>query len=122
MVRPPLAPHARAVAPWRCDRPPDRVVDAGERQSPRLAPSRRRQLTPGQLAMVALKVKPLLEEEARERSLANLNRGTKSPTGSLAPIGKANDLAGARVGVSGMSVKRAARVVRDERQERRGEG
>ncbi len=55
---------------------------------------------------------PLLEEEARERRLVNLNRGTKSPMGPSGPVGKTHDLAGARVGISAQSVKRMARVVR----------
>ena len=55
------------------------------------------------------KVKPLLEEEARERQLSGLRKGTKSPLATVVANGevglhKANDLAGATVGVSGKGV------------------
>lgn len=87
----------------------------------------RRHLTPGQLGLLALKVKPLLEAEARERQLSGLRKGSKSPlptsvgnggksratTVARASAGEANELAGATVGVSGKAVERAARVVRD---------
>ena len=61
------------------------------------------------------KVKPLLEAEARERQLSGLRKGTKSPLATVVangerslatsvaelPVRRANDLAGATVGVSG---------------------
>ena len=61
-------------------------------------------------------VKPLLEAEAREHSLANLKRGSKSPSATVVAVGenglkRANDLAGATVGVSGKAVERAGRPV-----------
>ncbi len=52
------------------------------------------------------KVRPLLEAEARERQLSGLRKGTKSPLATVVANGevglhKANDLAGATVGVRG---------------------
>ncbi len=103
MVRPSLAPRAHGAAPRGRDRTPGRVVGRREARSPRLGPAH---------ASPLVKVKPLLEEEARERMLAGKTLGASDPRVSGLK-GKSNDLAGARVGISGMSVKRAARVVRD---------
>ena len=85
--------------------------------------------------MSAGTAKPLLEVEARERQLAGLNRGSKSPlpttvgNGDLRR-GEANELAGATVGVSGKArglVHVAELLARDpaviearRRRERRG--
>jgi len=67
----------------------------------------RRHLTPSQLSMVALKAKPLLEQEARERQ-RTAGKPPLDPDGSK---GKANKLAGEAVGVGAEHVRCANTVV-----------
>jgi len=72
----------------------------------------RRHLTPSQLSMVAVKAKPLLEQEARERQLTGLKGCGKEAT--LAPggaKGRADKLAGAAVGIGAEHVRCASTVV-----------
>src|SRR5438128_5640090 len=45
----------------------------------------RRHLTPGQRALVAARLKPLFEEEARQRQRAPLKQGTQFPVGENSP-------------------------------------
>ncbi|MGH9811514.1 MAG: MT-A70 family methyltransferase [Candidatus Acidiferrales bacterium] len=74
---------------------------------------KRRHLNRSQLAMVAAEALPLFEAEAKERQLANLNRGKKKPA-SAAPgrgrRGKAAAAAAYSVGAAGRSVERAKAV------------
>lgn len=73
----------------------------------------RRQLDISQRAMVAARMKPLYEQEAKTRMLATQNNNAaKAATahGSEQVKGETTDIVGAMMGVSGASVKRAARV------------
>jgi len=67
---------------------------------------KRRHLTPSQRSMIGHKAMPLLAAEAKARMLAGKTLGT------LEPRGKAHNLAGAAVGVSGETVRRAEVVVK----------
>jgi hypothetical protein len=75
---------------------------------------KRRQLTASQRAMIALKAKSLLAAEAKERQVRANPRGVQEG-GVLVPPGtkgRANTLAGALVGISGMTVARAQRIAK----------
>ena len=66
----------------------------------------RRQLTVGQRAAVALKLKPVLEEQARERMAVGGQRKGKANLPDLSESkGQARDKAAATVGVSGRTVQ-----------------
>ena len=66
----------------------------------------RRQLTVGQRAAVALKLKPVLEEQARERMAVGGQRKGKATLPDLSESkGQARDKAAATVGVSGRTVQ-----------------
>jgi hypothetical protein len=70
----------------------------------------RRHLTPSQLAMVALKLKPLLEAQAKERQTGSRIKNGKVPARANLPApgkGKAVDQAAKAVGVSGRLVQDA---------------
>lgn len=77
----------------------------------------RRQLSTSQRAMVAARMKPLYEEEARERQ--KLLAGTRPNTnpeshGSQGnETGRTNEIVGDMMGVSAGSVKRASKVLKD---------
>lgn len=70
----------------------------------------RRQLTPAQLAAVAVDALPMLEAEAEQRRLANLKRGDEAPTGPAGPVGRSAEKAAEAVGVGATSVKRLKKV------------
>jgi hypothetical protein len=86
----------------------------------------RRQLTVGQKGMVAAKLMPMLEVEAKERHKANggdrRSASAKSAVVNLpppiagdddgGPRGKSSEIAGKLVGVSGSVVQRSARVLK----------
>ena len=67
----------------------------------------RRQLTVGQRAAVALKLKPVLEEQARERMAARKGEQPGTSKANLPDLekGQARDKAAATVGVSGRTVQ-----------------
>lgn len=80
---------------------------------------KRRNLTTSQRGAVAVEFLPLLQEEAKARSAANLRHG-KSPIPSFEGIGEKNassTQAGALVGVSHATVDRAARIKREAPEE-----
>src|SRR2546428_6777830 len=62
----------------------------------------RRHLTPGQRALVAARLKPLLEEEARQRQRAPLKQGTQFPVGENSPQRE-----------KGRSAQKAAELMKD---------
>ena len=77
----------------------------------------RRHLTPGQRALVAARLKPLFEEEARQRQRAALKQGTQFPVGENSPRrenpeakGRSAQKAAELMKVSDFSVKAADRV------------
>jgi ParB-like chromosome segregation protein Spo0J len=77
----------------------------------------RRHLTESQRAMLATKMLPELEKQAKARSLANLKQNrnkTDPPRESLDSFGKnkrSKDKAGEMFGVSGSTVQRAKRII-----------
>ena len=73
----------------------------------------RRHLTPGQRALVAARLKPLFEEEARQRQRAPLKQGTQFPVGENSPQrekGRSAQQAAELMKISDFSVKAADRV------------
>jgi ParB-like chromosome segregation protein Spo0J len=70
----------------------------------------RRQLTPAQLAAVAVDALPMLEAEAETRRLANLKQNDASPKASTDAFGKSSAQAAEAVGVGQASVERLKRV------------
>lgn len=73
----------------------------------------RRHLTTGQRAMVAAKVRDLYATQAKERQRLSKGRGKKKVGKDLhTNKGKARDQAGKALGVSGVSVDKATKVLR----------
>ncbi len=73
----------------------------------------RRHLTTGQRAMVAAKVRDLYAAQAKERQRLSKGRGKKKVGKDLhTNKGKARDQAGKALGVSGVSVDKATKVLR----------
>lgn len=71
----------------------------------------RRHLTPSQKSQVALKLKKLLEPEAKERQQAGLKRGDQKPVvEKLPPREKSRDRAASMLGISGKLVDAAETV------------
>lgn len=76
----------------------------------------RRQLSESQKGMIAARMKPLYEAEARERQikLAGVRRNSDlSDRGQQGNTGKTQDIVGAMVGVSGQTVFRASNVLKN---------
>jgi len=74
---------------------------------------KRRHLSASQRAACALDIKPILEEEARKRQIANLKQGVEFPVPELIPErenGESRDQAGKMFGVSGRYVSDAEAV------------
>jgi len=73
----------------------------------------RRHIDASQRAMVAARVKPIFEAEAKARQLANLKQGSVSPVGANLPErdGRARDQAAAIVNISPRSVEHACKVL-----------
>ncbi|MEI8248655.1 MAG: ParB N-terminal domain-containing protein [Lentisphaerota bacterium] len=68
---------------------------------------RRRHLTTGQKAAIAVKLLPFIEQQAAKRMIA----GTAADPREKFPQGKSVDLAGEQVGVSGRSVGKAQEIL-----------
>jgi N6-adenosine-specific RNA methylase IME4 len=74
---------------------------------------RRRHLTESQRSVVAAKMLPFYEKAAKARQLAGLKQGDQDPVKENLPErekGSSSDKAGAKVGVSGRSVRDAKKV------------
>ncbi|MGC8569634.1 MAG: ParB N-terminal domain-containing protein [Nitrososphaeria archaeon] len=75
----------------------------------------RRHLTKDQRAVIAQEILPLLEEEARHRSMANLKpfkSAQSSEVPNLAPLGKSRDIAGKMLDVGHTYVSMAKAVLK----------
>jgi ParB-like chromosome segregation protein Spo0J len=73
----------------------------------------RRHLTTGQRAMVAAKARELFDKQAKERQKLSEGRGKKKVSKDLLPLkGQARDQAGKALGVSGVSVDKATKILK----------